>query len=301
MSDGGRAAEIRAWLDAVEAKPPPTPVPPSSAFIVAAGKPITQLERLRQRLEQVQTGKGPSDVPVLSDAALAGDMGPAILERSAKLKALRAAGDLDAGLAYFRDSPADGCTSIVDLARISTGYNPSSPNAADNLRRFQAFASKIVESPVFDRELLDQKPLSWKPSSWSRSVTQVVREFPHISEADAAKIRKSVQRLTRAAASNPGRRQSGSLFVQNLLLAEGQDFQLFLYYASASFKEIHEKKKDPVYRASMTLARARLRFLATAWPDFAEAVWNKHVCAVEDWLDRNTTPARKSPVTFCFD
>jgi hypothetical protein len=238
---------------------------------------------------------------VLGDAVLAGTLEEDILARSQKLKSLMDQGEMEAGLDYFRNSPADGCTSIIDLARIGAGYNPATGGAGDSFKRFSVFVSAIIAAPVFEKRVLDVRPLRWSTGSWSASIKSLLAQFPHIGAEDAKRIRASVERLARAAAGHPGNVQNGALFVQNVLYADPQGYQVYLYYAVASFREIHENKKDPQFIAELKLARAQLSFLTASWPEFAEAVWNRHVCAVVDWLEDNTLKTDQGPMTLCFD
>ena len=285
-ADATLVTEIRGWLATLDTVQRGADTAGQGAYAAALG-PVT--------------GALGADTPVVADALLGGPLEADLLERSRRLKDLITAGDPDAGLEYFKSSPGDGCTSIIDLARIGAGYDPARGGRDDSLQRFERFATTIVGAPVFEKRLLDRRPVRWRTGSWKESVGRVTALFPGIGGGDLARIRQSVERLSRAAASNPGRVQSGSLFVQNLLYADGKDYTLWLYYAYASFKEIHERKQDPKFETDLVVARAQLVFLVTAWPAYAEAVWNRHVCTIVDWLDSNTTKPGNSPVTLCFD
>jgi hypothetical protein len=286
MTESARTTRITAWLDAMGARRAGAPPLASSPF---------------NTLLRAATSALAADTPVLSDAVLAGSIEEDILARSKKLKTMIDQGEMDAGLDYFKNSPADGCTSIIDLARISSGYNPAQASAADSLNRFTLFATAIVEAPVFEQRLLDVRPLHWNAASWQASVKKVLAEFPHIDGADAGRIRASVERLARSAAGHPGKAQSGALYVQNVLYADQKNYEVYLYYAYASFREVHEKKKDPKFVSELKLARAQLSFLTASWSEFAEAVWNKHVCAVVDWLEDNACKTDQVPTALCFD
>jgi hypothetical protein len=283
--DPERLEVLEAWLASLDAR---------------AGGDTARMPVSAAGLGEV-TGGLAASTPVVADAVLAGGLDARILERSAQLKALIDGGELAAGLEHFRRSPADGCTSIIDVARIASGYDPTRPDAADNVRRFERFAAAILEAPVFQRQVLDCRPLVWSAASWGDSTRRVLALFAGLRAEDAARIRGSVERLARAAASHPGRVQSGNLFVQTVLSSDAGDYLVHLSYAHASFREIHQHKRDPKYEARLTVARARLRFLGAAWPAYAEAVWNRHVCAVVDWLARNTTAPGPAPVALCFD
>jgi hypothetical protein len=277
---------LEAWLASVD---------PRSVRVAAAGFPVGA-----GALGEVTRVLG-EGTPIVSDAVLTGGLEVQVLERSAQLKALIERGDLAAGLEHFKGSPADGCTSIIDLARIGSGYDPTRFDAPENVRRFERFAAAILAAPVFQRQVLDCRPLSWSAASWEDSTRRVVALFPALRGDDATRVRGSVERLVRAAASHPGRVQSGNLFVQTVLSADAGDFLVYLSYAHASFQEIHQRKRDRKYEAHLTVARAHLRFLGAAWPAYAEAVWNRHVCAVVDWLARNTTARGSARVALCFD
>jgi hypothetical protein len=277
---------LEAWLASVD---------PRSGRVAAAGFPVSA-----GALGEVTRPLGGS-TPIVSDAVLTGGLEAQILERSAQIKSLIEQGDLAAGLEHFRRSPADGCTSIIDLARIGSGYDPTRFDAPENVRRFERFAAAILAAPVFQRQVLDCRPLSWSAASWGESTRRVVALFPALRGDDATRVRGSVERLVRAAASHPGQVQQGNLFVQAVLSSDADDYLVYLSYAHASFQEIHQRKRNPRYEARLTVARAHLRFLGAAWPAYAEAVWSRHVCAVVDWLARNTTAPGPARVALCFD
>lgn len=283
------AVDVVAWLDAMSALRKPT-APPNA---MAGGALAVALE--------VATEAASEDTPVLFDAVLTGAPEAAILARSRTLKGMLERGETDAGLEYFKNSPADGCTSIIDLARIAAGYDPARLGVNDSLARFTRFATAILDAPVFRKRVLDVRPLRWETANWAAAMKQLAAQFPGLAGTDEQRLRASLERLARTAAGNPGRVQSGSVFVQNVLYANGKDFEVYLYYAYASFREIHEKKHNPKFVTDLRLARAHLSFLTAQWPGFAEAVWQRHVCAIVDWLDDNASRSDKAAPPLCFD
>jgi hypothetical protein len=275
---------IKAWFARCDSATADTALVPSASVAAALG-PLT--------------GALGTDAAVVSNAQLTGDVIAEVIKKSQRLKELMASGDPVQGLEYFKTTPMDGCTSILDMARRRSGYAPMNPNAGENLKRFRDYATLVLDAPVFVKKIFDSRPLSWNAGSWNKSVAKAISLFPGIRPQDVAKIRDGLMALARAAASRSGSVQSGTFFVQNILQAN--DFSVYMYYAYASLREIQRKKKSTVRETRLTIARAQLAFLVSAWPAYAEQVWNRHVCAVVDWLESNSTRPGDDAAALCFD
>jgi hypothetical protein len=247
-----------------------------------------------------------ADNSIVSNAQLVGNLSDDIIQKSQKLKELIDTRNLVKCLDYFKTAPMDGCTSILDWARSQSGYNPLSPNTEENINKFMSYAQIILDAPVFVRKILDRKPISWNSGSWNDLVERVIKLFPGINQQDVNKIKNGIQALARAAGSNPGILQSGTLFVQNIIQADApagkeSDYIVYMYYAHANLKEIRRKKKSTIRTTRLEIARAQLNFLINVWPEYAEEIWNRNVCVVVDWLEKNSTKPGDQAVQLCFD
>jgi hypothetical protein len=235
---------------------------------------------------------------VLSNARLVGrDMNIAV-DDSRALKTLIEAKDYEQGLARFRAQPLDGCTSIMNIARVASGFNPLLPDVKGNVERFQDYTRRILSAPFFNLGYADSKTEIRQSEDWDDLIRSIVELFEGIEKEDRDRIKDGLANLAIAAGSRSGTKQTQNLFVQNVLQLDGGTLSIFIYYSSVVLQE--DKVKGSTSRQSeFTIARSKLVFRTGDWPAFAERVWKKQVTVVDDWLDDNTTTSGDQPVNLC--
>jgi hypothetical protein len=236
---------------------------------------------------------------VVSNAQLTGGEAAAVLAGSTELKQMISEKDYEKGLRRFKEQPMDGCTSVMNIARLAAGFNPLDPDVKGNVERFKDYAGRILSAPFFNLGYSDSKHVTRKSKDWNDLINSIVGLFEGVKDEDRNKIKDGLEDLAKAATSSSKTKQKMNLFLQNVLQADGGTYRAFLYYSSVELEE--DKSKGSTSRQTdFTLARAQLVFRSGDWPFFAERVWKKQVCVVDDWLDGNTTLGGEEPVQLCF-
>jgi len=243
------------------------------------------------------TGKTTSGV--VSNATLIGSDRDRVLNASKELKNLL---NKPEGVNHFRSNPMDGCTSVMNMARVASGFNPAlmaEPGAGEaeqlrNVRTYNDYISRLMSAPFFNFEFNDKKNLVEAKSDWNALVDSISDLFEGVMAEDKASIRKGLVALIKAATSRVRTEQRQYLFTQSVLRAgtsgSSLDYNVNIY-SSEVVMIADEGKGGTSTQASYQVLRTKLTFRSDEWPNWADRVWAKQVTTVDDWLDGNSTPA----------
>jgi hypothetical protein len=231
---------------------------------------------------------------VVSSAQLTGEEANDVIESSKKLKKSLDEKNDQEGLERFKNQPMDGCTSVMNIARKTSGFDPLKPEIAGNLDKFFDYGKRILDAPFFNLGYSDSKKIHRESKDWNDLIQGVTDLFEGVKGDDIAKIKDGIQNLAIAATSRSSTKQAMNLFVQNVLQADGGTYSVYIYFSSIELQE--DKKKGSTSKQSdFNISRIKLIFRSGDWPFFAEKVWKKEVCAVDDWLNGNTTTKGDQP------
>jgi len=257
--------------------------------------------------------EAPADPPksgVVSSATLIGNDRDRALKDSRDLKNLL---NKPEGAEYFRKTPLDGCTSIMNMARVAAGFNPAivtEPGAGEaeqlkSVRTYNAYVDRLLSAPFFDLAMSDVKEHTKQSSDWNVLIDGIADLFEGVMAEDKASIRKSLVALAKAATSRVRTSQRQYLFTQSVLGANRTGAALEYdvnIYSSVVVMEADEGKGGTTSQTHYQIRRTRLIFRTNEWPQFADKVWAKQVTAVDDWLSGNSTPVDSSyKKTLCIE
>ncbi|ABX07714.1 hypothetical protein Haur_5086 (plasmid) [Herpetosiphon aurantiacus DSM 785] len=237
---------------------------------------------------------------VVSNARLVGNNADAVLNDSRALQAAISTATQAQGLSQFKKNPMDGCTSVMNIARIAANFNPITPNITGNYQAYNTYIEKILSAPFFNLNFTDIKVVNQSSSNWNEAIDSFVNLFEGILDSDRSKIKEGLVALTKAATSHLNQKQEQQLFVQNVLQADTNAYTIAIYYSQVELVE-DSKKGGTTKQSTFKVARTLLSFRVNEWPYFAEAVWGKHVQTVIDWLNVNTTTAGARTVNLCLE
>ena len=236
----------------------------------------------------------------VSGAVVAGPRAEQDLAESRSVGDLKKSPD---GQQFFRTHPMDGCTSVMNMARESAGYDPTAGFTPDAIARYHDYTRRLSMCPFFNLEMTDTVAVTRKSDDYDQLISDVADLFDGIEQTDRDKIKSSITRIAQAAASNSETAQSEDLFVQNVLYAANDDqgkgtYTVFIYASHVSMVE-HTSKHSHEFQSDYTVQRTKLVFRAEEWPLFADKVWNLHTTSADDWLTANNTPNGSKPANMC--
>jgi hypothetical protein len=240
---------------------------------------------------------GASSEKVASAAAIAGPRAAAD-HAASKALATKAETDPDGAKADFKKRPMDGCTSLLNMARVKAGFNPTAGMTGTNATAYADFIKRVMACPLFNLDMNDQQSVHRDSSDYDQLIDAVVNTFDGVESEDKDKIKTSVQNLVKAAASNSNTTETTDLFVQNVLYAGDSSsnqpaYAIYIYSSHVQMTD-NKSKGHHSMQEDFSVQRTKLTFRINDWQYFSDAVWGKQHTSVDDWLDDNTTPAGNS-------
>ncbi len=195
-------------------------------------------------------------------------------------------------LKKFKETPASGCTTILDMARIKANFNPIQPLKEGNLQAYNKYISEVLRCPFFHIEISDAVKYERKEKNWDKAIDDIVNLYEGIDSSNKEQIRKSLISLTKSATSRKDTKQCENLFVQNTLELK-DEIKIYIYYSSVALKE--HSGKSTSRQTNLNIVKTKLRFYKEYWENYAETVMKKHIKSIDDWLEDNSTPEGNEP------
>jgi len=247
---------------------------------------------------------------VASGGLLVGNDRDNVLQNSKELKEKL---NTPAGLDQFIKCPMDGCTSLLNMARVASGYNPALMGVetdpikkaqadAKNLASYNEYINRVMKAPFFNLELSDSKTITKTSSDWNALVDDIASLYEGIIKEDLDSIKKSLVTITKAAMSRQGSLETANLFTQSVLGAINNGTEAYYtvnIYSSHVAMVSNSSKGGSSTQSDFEIRRTKLKFRTSDWPNFAEKVYKKHVTAVDDWLETNISPTGDTQVNSC--
>lgn len=230
---------------------------------------------------------------VRSSAVLTGSDKDEALRASDELKKLLGDGTApqDEKVKKFAACPTDGCTTILDMARRSSGYEANSKDS-ENQKRFNSYCTRLLDAPFFHLLSRTTSELNQESEDWNGLIEKVADLFDGVASEDKSEVKKSLTNLVSTAFSHAGERQSTDIFTQSVLNVKGKDKKrecVVYIYSSHVSVVANSAKGGTTQQMEYSVSKLKLQFRVDQWPMFAEKVLNKQFKAVDDWLTDNTT------------
>jgi len=188
----------------------------------------------------------------------------------------------------FVNAPAAGATTMLDMARMASGFDPLDPTNIDNVSAFHAYLNEVSNNPMFFLEMADRRTLKIREQDFSRLINTIADLFEGLSTEDVVKIKEGLTNLAEAATSTKDIRQSTDLFAQSAVEVDGGEITLYLYYSSVAM--IVHNGKSTTQQTDYTVMMTRLRFQREFWNEItAGVVAQHHFKDLFDWLEGNST------------
>ncbi len=204
----------------------------------------------------------------------------------------------DEAIEIFKKSPLSGCTTILDMARIASGYDPNGGMRGANKDNYKKYLSKVMDCPLFHLKINTCDTFNRNESSWNDAITQIADLFTGVADKDKEKIEQSIKNLTISVTSNYNTKQGTSIFSVSALNTDKNHVEAYIYYSDISMCESKSKGSD-CKQSKLNIFKTYFDFRSDLWPVYAEKIFEKHYKAVDDWLDDNSTKQGNVKANLC--
>ncbi|MFF5994846.1 hypothetical protein AAGS61_08785 [Lysinibacillus sp. KU-BSD001] len=192
-------------------------------------------------------------------------------------------------------SPIVGLTTILDIARIVSNYNPALPTdkESDETKKarvvaYNQYITKVLQNPLMHLKSNYEKKYTKRTSNWNTAIDEISNLYDGISERDKEKIKTSLKALAEAASSRSNTANTENIFAQNVIVCNDEEIEFCIY--SSSVTMLYSGGKNTVKQVEFTLNETHIRFTKELWSKYSDAVLAKHLALLDDWLTGITTP-----------
>ncbi|MDM5233583.1 hypothetical protein [Lysinibacillus pakistanensis] len=245
---------------------------------------------LHQNLEPVAIKLAPSDQTVVSQGIFVGSqLSEARIADNQVQQALQNFGRYSSAVKEAaKVAPTTGLTTILDIARIVSNFNPALPNDKNNVPAYEKYVSKILQNPLIHLLNSSLKSFKRRTSDWNEVIDQIANLYNGISAVDKGKIVESLKALANSASSSSSEKQTEKLFTQSTINCE-ENIDIYIYSSSVTMEE-HNGKHN-VKQVEFEIQETQLRFTKELWSLYSDAVLAKHLALMDDWLNGIDTKA----------
>ncbi|MGN0612860.1 MAG: hypothetical protein ACI4JB_03090 [Porcipelethomonas sp.] len=206
--------------------------------------------------------------------------------------------DPDKAIEQFKKYPILGCTTVLDMARVASGYDPNGDMDAANKAKYQNYVNRILGCPFFHLVMNEHQTFHRQESSWADAIDQISNLFSGVAAKDKDKISQSIKNLANAVSSKSNTRQGTSLFSVSALNSDEHTVEAYIYSSNISMVESKSKGSDSK-QTDIDIYKTNLSFDTEMWPYYAKMVFEKHFKLIEDWLNDNTTVPGNEKTNLC--
>ncbi|WP_286924306.1 MULTISPECIES: hypothetical protein [Lysinibacillus] len=202
-------------------------------------------------------------------------------------------------------SPIVGLTTILDIARIVSNYNPALPTDQENdetkkarVIAYNQYITKVLQNPLMHLKSNYEKKYTKRTSSWKTAIDEISNLYDGITEKDKEKIKNSLQALAEAASSRSNKANTENIFAQNIIVCKDEEIEFCIY--SSSVTMLYSGGKNTVRQVDFTLNETHIRFTKELWSRYSDKVLDKHLALIDDWLLGISTPNSDKTTLACF-
>jgi hypothetical protein len=233
--------------------------------------------------------------PVVSNAQVVGPLANQALQEGQEMTQE----EFDEQLRLFKKSPANGISTILELARKRSGFDASKLNEPAQKQNFERYLTDVQAAPFFTLVLAQKTTLHRESQDYNELIDAISKTFEGLATEDQKSVTEGITNLAKTAASSEHFKQTEDLFVQSVLHAQNNNWSIYLYRSSVTLTA--DKEKGATTRQSdFLLQKLKLKLLHEQWPFWAEKVLRKTgVAPIQDWLDGNSTPMGNLAFNLC--
>lgn len=206
--------------------------------------------------------------------------------------------DPDKAIEQFKKYPILGCTTVLDMARVASGYDPNGNMDDANKTKYQDYVNRVLKCPFFHLVMNEHETFHREESSWGDAIDQIADLFSGVTAKDKEKISQSIKNLANAVSSKSNTKQGTSLFSVSALNSDEHTVEAYIYSSNISMIESKSKGSDSK-QTEVDIYKTNLSFDTEMWQYYAKKVFEKHFKLIEDWLDDNTTEPGDEKTNLC--
>lgn len=206
--------------------------------------------------------------------------------------------DADKAIEQFKKYPVLGCTTVLDMARVASGYDPNGNMDDTNKEKYQDYVNRVLKCPFFHLVINEHQTFHRHESSWSEAINQISDLFSGVNAKDKGKISQSITNLANAVSSKSNTKQGTSLFSVSALNSDEHTVEAYIYSSNISMIENKSKGSDSK-QTDIDIYKTNLSFDTEMWQYYAKKVFEKHFKLIEDWLNDNTTEPGDESTNLC--
>jgi hypothetical protein len=184
-------------------------------------------------------------------------------------------------LETFLASPMTGMTTMLDYARIHSGFRPF---ISTEMKQFYEYL-KHLPYPLFGpiQEPGMQFDVTVGDGAGGKNVEQIVASYAGSDAEIASLIRGQIQDTMGAAVRNPGQGQSQTLLFEHSIEA-GETFVYRAIKSEIKFVYVMMPPMNYLMKSMGHKSVLALSFNPKEWPSHAEEVVRRHLRTVDDWI-----------------
>jgi len=217
----------------------------------------------------------------VSNAVLVGDNLKATKDMDQKLR--ETPHEDESYLETLRNNYGTGCSSILDIARISSGFNPFETEVSV----FNKYIKALTSSPFFAMNKFETANHHRGESNWDSAINSIVDLYDGVKDNDKAGIKNSLVNLAKSASTKLDIRNSETLFLQSVIQVNEGNVTAFLYSSSIDLEET-TKKGFESKQLDVSIKKLELTFNEQLWHQYAHLINQKTVKLITDWADDNS-------------
>lgn len=207
--------------------------------------------------------------------------------------------DREKAIEQFKKYPLLGCTTVLDMARVASGYDPNGDMNDQNTKdKYNDYVKRIQTCPFFHLNMNEKQTLNRSESSWGEAIDQISNLFSGVTSKDKEKIVQAVKNLANAVSSKSNTRQGTSLYSVSAINSDEHTIDVYIYFSDISMIASSKKGSDSK-QTEITITKTNLSFDTEMWVFYAEKVYDKHYKSIEDWLDDNITEPGNLKTNLC--
>lgn len=185
-------------------------------------------------------------------------------------------------------SPIVGLTTILDIARIVSNYNPALPTDQENnetkkakVAAYNQYITKVLQNPLMHLKSNYEKKYTKITSNWKTAIDEISNLYDGITEKDKEKIKTSLHALAEAASSRSNKANTENIFAQNVIVCNDEEIEFCIY--SSSVTMLYSDGKNTVRQVDFTLNETHIRFTKELWSRYSDIVLAKR-CSMIGYL-----------------